>query len=1242
MPVQYYFDNLDPIGFQRLINSLLTSRYGEAIRLLPLRGSDGGRDAETPPHVDRLDFIIDRETSLAPHLFLKPGRYRFQVKHHRMADHSGTSVRSTVINEFEQELQANVLNQHEAQDVNYFFLVTNVSSSKDAITKIDEKRKELLAGKGSIHADVLWQEHVISWLDQVPVIWGAYPELFAGMQVPMLGRVAENNSKGFPRSVRVAVDAQSRREGIVRFKQINLETRLSKLFVDLDIDATEFYRNMPDSGYVYRRYRRGTSSIGLLGSEAQGAPKKILLEGGPGQGKSTVTQMLVQLYRSRLLDNEGEYGKLPQALSKARFPFRIELRLFAEWLAKTDGSVEQFLAEMYSRDAGGTSMTVENIHTVVEHQPVILMFDGLDEVGSDDLREKVISKLLECVGRFEDTLDTDLRVIITSRPPAIAASMSHLGDFTRLQILPLDDQKVDDFVERWSAVQCTESFERDQVLNSFKKRKSEEHVSALVKNPMQLSVLLHFIRLKGEAFPDRRAELYREYFKTVIDRDVEKSPRLRQNRDDIEALHEVIGFEIHSRAESDVAATSLSHDQLVEIVQQWLSAEGRKIELARELFKLGEERLGLIVALKGEGAGTRYGFEVQPVREYFAAAFINDKCEGNAHDLFELMVRRPFWREVALFLAGLRRANEKADLLSRARAIDDQIEHGWRYDGRAIVLQLLQEGVLTSPGHVHRDAISMLVEVLDPSISLAKNEPKDLADALPRLIQTCENQQPRITLEALLQKISETKDIYAAKNLWTVANKVVNRDRLAQYLLKYPQDKSEMFGRLALNWPAEAGNNFADILEKEGLFQQPPRREWAQSLFEAALQDSSVTTLKITPGYHEMLLEQFAFHLLSQYPHDNTLAPVLPRKPYAVWRLCQNIQWIALRLLSKEIKPIDLPEADYIGLENSLEECVKQLINSSTDAIQNLVNKRSIGKSLPKLIQTIETFIAADGLPSWIACRCALTLMQFGEGPQFHTQDGQRFYTARRTSTLINVDEWRVMRRNLTPLFRSAIPHDLDSAGRTMAGRILQTGLYRSCPSHVRIDGELHSIASLRFSDKQVNLRARLPWIERVPVPQYWIPEILDLDPTAAILGQVALGIVNEYGPEAQLGLLDMRKLNSAIKISNDPAIAAGGLFAFKQSKFWNIVGKTVLAKMLVADGDFLDIGNDLFSSSFYFAQHQPQRKVEMAQAIVDGKLKVSKATATAAARFLVENSAIKLPPLRTATTGWSPSIINN
>ena len=61
MPAQYYFDELAPAAFQRLINSLLVKRYGEGVRLLPLKGADGGRDLpEAQVHDPLVQGVFDR------------------------------------------------------------------------------------------------------------------------------------------------------------------------------------------------------------------------------------------------------------------------------------------------------------------------------------------------------------------------------------------------------------------------------------------------------------------------------------------------------------------------------------------------------------------------------------------------------------------------------------------------------------------------------------------------------------------------------------------------------------------------------------------------------------------------------------------------------------------------------------------------------------------------------------------------------------------------------------------------------------------------------------------------------------------------------------------------------------------------------------------------------------------------------------------------------------------------------
>ena len=108
-----------------------------------------------------------------------------------------------------------------------------------------------------------------------------------------------------------------------------------------------------------------------------------------------MTQMIAQIYRQRLLnkppiDPEGRW--VPPY--KQRLPFRIELRNFGEWLSdNAQGSVDQYLAVMSVEDSGGSTITVDDVHSIVENSPLLLIFDGLDEVGSDELRDEIFNKI---------------------------------------------------------------------------------------------------------------------------------------------------------------------------------------------------------------------------------------------------------------------------------------------------------------------------------------------------------------------------------------------------------------------------------------------------------------------------------------------------------------------------------------------------------------------------------------------------------------------------------------------------------------------------------------------------------------------------------------------------------------------------------------------------------------------------------------------------------------------------------
>lgn len=234
--MEYYFNNLNPTSFQRLINGILVARYGEGARLTPLRGADGGRDGETAPGNPFFEFQVKPIEPQSPNASVSAGRYLFQVKHHRTIDVRPNDARALVIGDFETELRRNVLARTGDERVNYFFLITNVPSSKESILAVDKKRRELLKDLETLHADVWWQEGVVALLDQTPALWSSFPEMFAGAKVPFLADVINKSTNGLSRAVRVAIGQQYQRDSLVKFKQIELEKSLTKLFVDLDVD----------------------------------------------------------------------------------------------------------------------------------------------------------------------------------------------------------------------------------------------------------------------------------------------------------------------------------------------------------------------------------------------------------------------------------------------------------------------------------------------------------------------------------------------------------------------------------------------------------------------------------------------------------------------------------------------------------------------------------------------------------------------------------------------------------------------------------------------------------------------------------------------------------------------------------------------------------------------------------------------------------------------------------------------
>lgn len=1022
--MQYDLNQLrDAERFQRLVNAILTARFGQDVRLTPLRGQDGGRDGETARNNPYMEYVHDPTSLVSTNPLVsppRPGRYVFQAKYHRMGEQRPSTLRGRVIQEFKNALNDVVLGDRGRGVVNYFFLVTNVTSSKYALDKTDEVRQELLADHRQLHADIWWGESITTSLDWAPDLWLAFPELFPGGVPPLLVSTHSSNEEALSRTFRVATTHQYRRDLTVKFRQIELEQQLFDLFVDLDarihFDDTLFRSSFANQ--IHRRYAEDPSglrpfhpparwttpptALQLLIDDGLGI-RRILLEGGPGQGKSTVTQMAAQVYRQKVLGlqaNEDRVTAWHQGC-RLRVPIRIELGDFARWLANArEGTLEEYIGAMLGRDAGGASVTVEDVSAWVERSSVILLLDGLDEIGNDSLRDRAIDAIMATIGRFEEGLDVDLRVVLTTRPPAVVGRRNKLDGFTRAVIAPMDGNRIDDYLGRWLQAQITTEEERVRIRHSFEGRRYEPHVDALARNPMQMSVLLQFIYLKGEAFPDRRAELYRDYFQIVIDRDVEKSPELAQNRDLVEGLHSFLGFRIHGMTELEEGRRSLDRNEIVRLAGQWLVREGHSSKLADRYFALGEERFGLIVARSGEGRDTNYGFEVQPIQEYFAASYISNRLtDGKAPEVFQLLIHRSYWREVAIFLAGLRRPNEKPDLIARARAADRDSRDALRpHDGKGIVLQLLLEGVVTQPRHVLLDAMSFVMEILDVEALRLYSAPQVLVRDLAEVCRCHGDETTSKHIANVVRACSESEDKHLLGLVHRLAAEALPEEQYVGLVRQYAGRAGDALAIVRVTSPYRSPSTLERLGASDGYWQGIPMRILARRVWRSALWHGTVPDVPYLRRMHLGLILQFAIGGLADRRRAIGLLETRGDDTLAIWKLQQNVQAIRVLLSSGEksnafrIRDVkdylgDVEERDDTKLywDNGLDEplapeierTLRDLIRASNGVVAALCgeDQAAIRNAVLMYIDTVRAHLLEAGIAGWIACRCAVEML---------------------------------------------------------------------------------------------------------------------------------------------------------------------------------------------------------------------------------------------------------------------------
>jgi predicted NACHT family NTPase len=331
------------------------------------------------------------------------------------------------------------------------------------------------------------------------------------------------------------------------------------------------------------------------------------------------------------------------------------LKYFAQWLADapTLDNLEDYLASVAQKRAG-RGVSADDIQEIIQCCPCVLILDGLDEVISPQLRRQMLARIREFLRRTEQ-LGADLTVMATSRPTGYQGQFNP-EEFWHLELLPLSPNKVSAFSKKWVATKKLREEEQDRILSTIEECQEDENLSALLKTPLQVTIILLVVKDGGRP-PTQREALFDEYWSTIFRRERSKAKGIIQSDESLLFnMHAYLAYVLHRRAAQQNVQSLLPEDDFRRAVRTFLrrgdshspdQVINRKTE---QLVREARDRLVLVV----EPEPGLFGFELRSLQEFFAAVHLFRTSADTAQRFARLkaIARSEHWRNVALFFAG--------------------------------------------------------------------------------------------------------------------------------------------------------------------------------------------------------------------------------------------------------------------------------------------------------------------------------------------------------------------------------------------------------------------------------------------------------------------------------------------------------------------------------------------------------------------------------------------------------------
>ncbi|TCQ73810.1 hypothetical protein EDF68_1171, partial [Ochrobactrum sp. BH3] len=700
------FDQFSGQSFEQLIQAIALERFGSGICIFG-SGADGGREATYKGKLPDFDAKNWDGYTLI----------QAKCKEQLLNDSRDAAWLCTQLTK---ELEKFVDNpQLERPD--YYLLTTNITLSsvpetggKAKIDKVFLKFKSVL-GLSDWH---VWSaDELTTLLNNAPIIrkafacWTTPSDVLSTMIETLVG---PDIKTALPiilfKEMQADRDARLRDAGQETDKSIPLE----KLFIDLpvylpstlELDKTREFYNNSDQVFDIEEVvdvsdlEEGTPLIGVEDSDFDDAynhcvesifrlsadkhdpvsvkalrrsrttplRNRVLVLGGPGQGKSTLGQFVAQLARARLLSemprtsiHDDISDQIDQIIEAARLlnipcrgptriPIRIDLPMYADAISRPgceSMSVLAFIAQRYT-SLSDHKVSVTHVRSLLKEFPWIVIFDGLDEVPPSSNRQGVV-KAIEAFWFEVQSVNADVISFVTSRPQGYDNDLSP-EYWQHWQLAPLSQRHALSYASKLSEIRIADPDRRNSIISDIEKASTDTTTQLLTTSPLQVTILFGISLLKGN-IPQDRWELFDKYYSLLRDREAQKPGTtgdfIRTHKRTIDVLHQNCGWILQTEAEVEGRTRSyLTSQQFRDVITHLLHNDGHSPEasekLADELSTITINRLVLLCA-SVEG---QVSFDVRSLQEYMAAAKIFASRPGLVVERLRHIAASSHWRHV--------------------------------------------------------------------------------------------------------------------------------------------------------------------------------------------------------------------------------------------------------------------------------------------------------------------------------------------------------------------------------------------------------------------------------------------------------------------------------------------------------------------------------------------------------------------------------------------------------------------